>query len=297
MADNNLGSKRTRSQLALSDNILHLPLTRSPLKDARTALRTQFQPLPQTPRRATSTSKTKTKADDTDDSEDEILLSPRKRSQLKQQESPASSLGTKRPSSPDDDVLPVQVHVQTPGPERKRPRRDGPASDGEDARFRSRQSPTRVFSAPSMRGLGTGVVGSDDSVLSSSLPRLDLNVDAVLPASPHVEVENPNVDGSAPSVKYDAEHSTRTGGEAVEIHREAVESIDVDPPEPANTEQLEVTVTGVISTPASITSITHLSPLTPLPETPFRGGSPSKDQRQQGAEITQKVNLLLPCFL
>ncbi|KAF9039491.1 hypothetical protein BDZ89DRAFT_384030 [Hymenopellis radicata] len=53
--------KRTRSQLTLPDNLLHLPLDRSPLKDARTRLQSE-PPASTTP--------------DAAESDDELLLSP-----------------------------------------------------------------------------------------------------------------------------------------------------------------------------------------------------------------------------
>ena len=93
MLDTISNTKRTRSQLALPDLILQLPLARSPLKDARTALRNQsHQDIVLTPEPGFQRIDL--------DSDDEILLSPRKKIKI-------SNTSSERPPFPCDEYAAV----------------------------------------------------------------------------------------------------------------------------------------------------------------------------------------------
>ena len=87
MSDSLANAKRTRSQLALPDDILHIP-ERSPMKDARIALRLH------------GTESTVSHHKNTEESDDELLLSPGKASQPCNASQQCVSLGSKRSASP-----------------------------------------------------------------------------------------------------------------------------------------------------------------------------------------------------
>jgi hypothetical protein len=116
-------SKRTRSQLAVPDGILQLPLSRSPLKDARSVILNNLQ------RHSVPPPDLETERDDMevvgDSEEDEILLSPHK----KHRTGP-SGTRAKRSSSPISD----RMHSTNSGGgrEHKRRRRDSSSSEIRD---------------------------------------------------------------------------------------------------------------------------------------------------------------------
>ena len=159
-----LPERRTRSQLTLPDNILQIPL-RSPLKDARTAMRNH------------------TIAGDAmsaDDSEDELLLSPRKK---EPQMRVASS--SKRSASPP----PHDEYTGTTPPETralKRVKRDSPVGETQsdienvktDIRLHKRlgQTHSRTHSDPNIQpgrrsaGKRSATPGKPFSTVSASPP-------------------------------------------------------------------------------------------------------------------------------
>ncbi|KDR75739.1 hypothetical protein GALMADRAFT_248407 [Galerina marginata CBS 339.88] len=111
--------KRTRSQLTLPDNILHIP-DRSPLKDARTALRNH----------TVTTDTCSPSKRDSDDTDDELLLSPGKN------ETHMKANGNSKRSAsppPNDEYFSPRSGSPSEGRELKRAKREGMRSEGNES--------------------------------------------------------------------------------------------------------------------------------------------------------------------
>ncbi len=263
------GDKRTRSQLTLPDNIYqHLPLSRSPLKDARIALRNQSEP---------PVSSWLNEGVE-DESEDELLLSPTK--------------SAKRSASPSRDAEYSSNNAAlSEFPALKRPRRDYGAvghSDSENVNMPS--SPDRRFAE---LNLDSPKRVSDGSPRKSGLtPRRACSVP---PTFPIIDLRNPPSSPNKPRsprkvvpmlkftvvvspAKPDSilDEETKQEGDKLRalsslnpVKREIVAG-EVAEPFQLKKDPLNVVVANGDKTPArSRLSPTPLSPLTPLPETPF----------------------------
>src|SRR3984957_5320660 len=305
MSNNNSDSKRTRSQLALPDRILNLPLTRSPLKDARIALRNQFQPLLHTPEREAS----KGTVDEANDSDDEILLSPRKKAKSKHYlnaiSSPTPTLSTKRPSSPLDEC------TLTPGPDRKRARHNDPPSDIENTQHHIPRTPTHIVSAPAACATGTrtrsrpsppsvtskdftpplesitgdilnlhdvdsnpGGSGSNALLTSHALSHSELTL--VPPSTPQVTDTSVTTDCDGPAFETAGSVESALGGTNTEGRNQGiVGSTPFHAPLPVDSSLLTVPLNPP---PTSHTSFVPLSPLPPIPATPIQASLFSKDR-------------------
>ncbi|KAK0226135.1 hypothetical protein IW262DRAFT_1359924 [Armillaria fumosa] len=269
------GDKRTRSQLILPDNIYErLPLSRSPLKDARTALRNQSEPpVPSWLNEGV------------DESEDEILLSPTK--------------SAKRAASPSRDAE-YSSNIATPSelPVFKRPRRDYGAvgiSGSENVNMPS--SPGRHFTELNLDSPKR--VGDGSPHKSSLTPRRACSVP---PTFPSIDLRNPPsspnkprlprkvvpmlkftvvVSPAKPDSILDEETQQEGDGQRAllslnPVRQEIVAGEVTEPSQP--TDAPHSLVANGHKTPARTRLIpTPLSPLTPLPETPFAPPRPHGD--------------------
>ncbi|KII95747.1 hypothetical protein PLICRDRAFT_48701 [Plicaturopsis crispa FD-325 SS-3] len=272
---NNNKYKRTRSQLNIPD--FDYPLARSPLKDARTALRNrQPEPLPRDALDMVA-----------DDSEDEILLSPKKNTK-------------KRPSSPiepDRDSLPASPSAER---QAKRAKRETPPTEDTENRrppsSKRKNASSRTASASTSRnpftiaaGLATPSRNRAQSVpppagSPNRVPRLDLTSPMRSPSKTHEPklrfVSVPPVEAKAAEpapVPFAPGPSTPESGPTVTVSTPGESTHPVRSPTPEarssvqpmvlKTPRNKSTALGVFGTP--------MSPLTPLPPTPF---PPRSDQ-------------------
>ncbi|KAK0461053.1 uncharacterized protein EV420DRAFT_1762381 [Desarmillaria tabescens] len=263
--------KRTRSQLTLPDDIYqHLPLSRSPLKDARTALRNQSEPpIPSWLNEGAE-----------DESEDEILLSPTKAKSVKRSASPSRDThhSSNIASFPDFPAL-------------KRPRRDdGVVGNSDSENVNMPSSPNRHFAQLNLDSPKR--VGDGSPSKEGLTPR---RAHSVPPMFPSIDLRNPPSSPNkprsprkvTPMLKFtilvqptkmesipDEETQQEDGGQGVllslnpaeqaKIAGEVAESSQFKE-DPANS-----LVVNTHKTPARMRLTPGpLSPLTPLPETPI----------------------------
>ncbi|KAK0241571.1 hypothetical protein EDD85DRAFT_934491 [Armillaria nabsnona] len=268
------GDKRTRSQLTLPDNIYQrLPLSRSPLKDARTALRNQSEP---------PVSSWLNEGVE-DESEDELLLSPTK--------------SAKRSASPSRDAeYSSNTAALSEFPALKRPRRDYGAvgnSDSENVNMPS--SPNRHFAE---LNLDSPKRISDGSPRKSGLtPRRACSVP---PTFPIIDLRNPPSSPNKPrsprkvvpmlkftvvvspakpdSILDQQEGDGQRALLSLNPVRQEIVAGEVAEPFQLEKDLHNVVVANGHKTPARTRlSPTPLSPLTPLPETPFAPPQPHGD--------------------
>lgn len=263
--------KRTRSQLTLPDDIYqHLPLSRSPLKDARTALRNQSEPpVPSWLNESVE-----------DESEDEILLSPTKAKSVKRSASPSR-----------DANYSSNTAVPSEFPVFKRLRRDDGAAghiDSENVNMPS--SPSRHFvelslESPKRVGDGSprkaGLIPSRARSVPPTFPSINLRnppSSPNKPRSPRKVTPMLKITVVAPPEKLEPILDEETEQEGDGQH--AVSSLNLveqgivtgevpEPPQPPE-DPHNVVVVNAHKTPARTRLIAGpLSPLTPLPETPI----------------------------
>ncbi|PBK74307.1 hypothetical protein ARMSODRAFT_951937 [Armillaria solidipes] len=271
------GDKRTRSQLTLPDNIYqHLPLSRSPLKDARTALRNQSEP---------PTSSWLNEGVE-DESEDEILLSPTK--------------SAKRSASPSRDAeYSSNTAALSEFPALKRPRRDYGAvgnSDSENVNMPS--SPDRHFAelnldSPKRVGDGlprkAGLSPRRACSVPPTFPSIDLRNPPSSPNKPRsprkvvpmlkfTVVVSPAKPDSILDEETQQEGDRQRALLSLNPARQEIVAGEVAEPLQLQEDAHNVVVANGHKTPARTRlAPSPLSPLTPLPETPFAPPQPHGD--------------------
>ncbi|KAK0212627.1 hypothetical protein DFS33DRAFT_1283235 [Desarmillaria ectypa] len=246
--------KRTRSQLTLPDDIYqHLPLSRSPLKDARTALRNQSEPpVPSWLNEGVE-----------DESEDEILLSPTKAKSVKRSASPS------RDADYSSNIVSFSEFSTF-----KRPRRDDDAiGNGKSENVNMPSSPNRHFAELNLGSPGR--VGNGSPSKASLTPRRALSVP---PTFPSIDLRNAP---SSPNKPRSPRKVTPMLKFMVVVPPAKMESIPDEETQQEGDGQLaepsqlkedphNVLVANAHKTPARTRlTLGPLSPLTPLPETPI----------------------------
>ncbi|KAK0504553.1 hypothetical protein EDD18DRAFT_303695 [Armillaria luteobubalina] len=269
------GDKRTRSQLTLPDNIYErLPLSRSPLKDARTALRNQSEP-----------PVSSWLNDGVDESEDEILLSPTK--------------SAKRAASPSRDAeYSSNIATLLEAPACKRSRRDyGAVGIGGSENVNMPSSPSRHFTELILDSPKR--VGNGSPHKSTLTPRRACSVP---PAFPSIDLRNPPSSPNKPRsprkvvpvLKFTVvaspakpysipDEETQQEGDGKRallsldpVRQEIIAEEVAEPSQPTEAPHDPVT-NGDKTPPRTRLTLAPLSPLTPLPETPFAPPRPHGD--------------------